>query len=45
MGTSFLIVGTVAALSPQTWADPLLAIGFGGLHIAYGFVIARKYGG
>ena len=45
MGISFLTVGTVAALAPAAWADPLLAAGFGGLHILFGFEIARNYGG
>jgi hypothetical protein len=45
MGVLFLAAGTVAALGPAAWADPLLALGFGGLHIVFGFVIARRYGG
>jgi hypothetical protein len=45
MGMSFLAVGTVAALAPASWADPLLACGFGGLHLIFGFAIARTYGG
>jgi hypothetical protein len=45
MGISFLIVGSVAAFGSPAWADALLALGFGGLHILFGIVIARKYGG
>ncbi len=45
MGGSFLLLGAVAALSSPPWADPLMALGFGGLHIFFGFLIARKYGG
>ncbi len=45
MGMSFLAVGVVCAMAAASWADPLLALGFGGLHILFGFVIARKYGG
>ncbi|MGD1068523.1 MAG: hypothetical protein ABSB15_00130 [Bryobacteraceae bacterium] len=45
MGISFLAVGTVAALAPASWADPLMAAGFGGLHMLFGFVIMRNYGG
>ena len=45
MGSSFLLLGAIAAISPLAWADPLMALGFGGLHIFFGFVIARKYGG
>lgn len=45
MGMSFLALGTVAALAPATFADILLAIGFGGFHILFGWIIARHYGG
>jgi len=45
MGICFLALGTVAALAPASWADGMLAAGFGGLHIVFGFVIARKFGG
>ncbi len=45
MGISFLAVGAVAALAPASWADPLMAAGFGGLHIVFGLVIMRNYGG
>jgi hypothetical protein len=45
MGICFLAVGAVAALAPSSWADPMLAVGFGGLHIVFGAVIARNYGG
>jgi hypothetical protein len=45
MGISFLAVGTVAAIAPASWADPLMAAGFGGLHILFGLVITRNYGG
>ena len=45
MGICFLVVGAITALGPASWADPLMALGFGGLHIVFGFVIARKFGG
>ena len=45
LGAAFLLLGTVAALTPYIWSDALLAIGFGGLHIIFGSVIARRYGG
>ena len=38
-------VGAVALLGPPAWAELLLALGFGGLHVGFGFVIARRYGG
>ncbi len=45
MGMAFLTLGAVAALAPGNWLDPLLALGFGGLHIIFGWRIARNYGG
>lgn len=45
MGLCFIVLGAVALFSPAIWGDALLAIGFGGFHILFGAVIARKYGG
>ncbi|HEX4001600.1 MAG TPA: hypothetical protein VHX36_03075 [Candidatus Acidoferrales bacterium] len=45
MGLCFVVLGTVALFSPWSWGNVLLAAGFGGLHIFFGAVIARKYGG
>ena len=45
MGMSFLALGAIATLAPVRFADPLLAVGFGGFHIVFGWVIARRYGG
>lgn len=45
MGMSFLALGTIATLAPARFADALLALGFGGFHVAFGWVIARRYGG
>ena len=45
MGACFLVVGTVALVAPPAWADALLALGFGGVHIGFGIFIARRYGG
>ncbi len=45
LGLSFMGVGALAFLAPDAWSMPLLGAGFGGLHVAFGAVIARRYGG
>jgi hypothetical protein len=45
MGMSFLALGSIATFLPPRLADVLLAAGFGGFHIIFGWVIARRYGG
>ena len=45
MGLCFMATGVVAILAPAAWANLLLAAGFGGLHIIFGFLIARRHGG
>jgi hypothetical protein len=45
MGVSFMTLGTIALLSPDQWGNLFMAAGFGVLHIIFGIVIARRYGG
>jgi hypothetical protein len=45
MGMCFLALGLMALFAPVAWPDVWLGAGFGGLHIIFGAMIARKYGG
>jgi hypothetical protein len=45
MGGGFLALGAAALLSPPGLSNLWLGLGFGGLHIVFGAMIARKYGG
>ncbi len=45
MGLAFMLLGAVALASPPSWGTAFLAAGFGGLHIVFGLVIARRHGG
>jgi hypothetical protein len=45
MGLVFMVLGTAAFAAPAAWGNTFMAAGFGGLHIAFGVIIARRYGG
>ncbi len=45
MGLCFMATGALAIVAPASWANYFLAAGFGGLHILFGFLIARRHGG
>jgi len=45
MGLCFMALGAIALFSPPTFANWFMAVGFGGLHVLFGAIIVRRYGG
>ena len=45
MGYSFMAAGAIALICPPGWGNAILAAAFGGLHLVFGFLIARRHGG
>lgn len=45
MGVCFMLLGAVALFTPPAYANWFMAAGFGGLHVLFGAIIVRKYGG
>jgi hypothetical protein len=45
MGLCLMTLGALALFSPSTWGDACMAVGFGGVQILFGTIIARRFGG
>ncbi|MGH9661861.1 MAG: hypothetical protein ACRD96_25155 [Bryobacteraceae bacterium] len=45
LGLCFMTLGASALWAPAAWGDAFMAAGFGGLHVIFGVMIARRHGG
>ncbi len=45
MGMFFVLLGALALAFPPEFGNVLMVVGFGGLHLIFGLIIARRYGG
>ena len=45
MGLCFMLSGAAALATPTAWSDTWMAAAFGGLHVVFGILIARRHGG
>lgn len=45
MGWSFIALGAIAFVLPSSYGNLMMALSFGVLHIIFGAIIARRYGG
>jgi len=45
LGVCFMMLGVAALFVPLSWGNALLAAGFGGLQLGFGWVIGRWHGG
>jgi len=45
MGVTFMVLGAAAVVAAPAWGNFFMAAGFGVLHIVFGLIIARRYGG
>lgn len=45
MGVAFMALGMAALVTPPSWGNVWLGLGFGVLQIAFGLYIARRHGG
>ena len=45
LGLTFMALGLAALVTPPSWGNVWLGVGFGGLQIAFGLFIAKRHGG
>lgn len=45
MGGGFLLLGMLSAVAPAAWGPHVMVLGFAGLHLVFGWIIAKRHGG
>lgn len=45
LGLCFMALGVLALFLAEPWPEIMMGVGFGGLHLGFGAIIARRYGG
>ena len=45
MGWIFIALGLAAVFVPTNYGDVLMGLGFGAMHVVFGLIIARRFGG
>jgi hypothetical protein len=45
LGLSVMVMGMAALVTPPSWGNAWLGLGFGALQVAFGIYIAREHGG
>ncbi len=45
MGWCFIVLGAITFILPSNYGNLMMGLSFGGLHIIFGTIIARRYGG
>ncbi|HUE84688.1 MAG TPA: hypothetical protein VMO26_01290 [Vicinamibacterales bacterium] len=45
LGVSFMMLGLAAVVTPPSWGNVWLGLGFGALQVGFGIYIARRHGG
>jgi hypothetical protein len=45
IGVLFMVLGGITLFLPVSLGDWMMALSFGGLHLVFGAIVARRHGG